>query len=197
MEKGRSLGHPENTHVANSGICPTSTLNIKYLQDFYGGVLDTSLTVGEIFEDRARGGDIRNSIVKVARFPPPPGELENPIRFASIDPESSARPRKRPIPPSVPPVWGSLKDSFDSQPWESGHNTTDQRVNKRIKIETPSAPAGFNSDFPMPSSEVPEDRAYDSLQSFVVQRSPMVQIADSQRSPLRKRTSIVVDFVQR
>ncbi len=58
-------------------------------------MLDLEYTVGDIFDDRSPSGDIRTSIVKVARFPPHPSELRNPQRFFSTLPESSARPKKR------------------------------------------------------------------------------------------------------
>lgn len=38
---------------------------------------------------------VKDFTVRVARFPPDPQELQNPARFASIAPESTARPRKR------------------------------------------------------------------------------------------------------
>lgn len=158
--------------------------------------MDTSLTIGEIFEDRTVCGDIRTSIVKVARFPPAPAELNNSLRFASLDPESSARPRKRPGPQPSPPFWGSQRNRSNSQLWESEHSDHDVRANKRRKIQSCSAHAAFNSDPPIPSSEGLEERVCDSSQISPAQMSSMIQIADSQRSPRRKCTCACVIIFQ-
>lgn len=60
-------------------------------------------TVGAYFDDRKEPGNKSpsdeppsNSIVRVYRFPPDPRELRNSVRFGSLMPESTARPRKRP-----------------------------------------------------------------------------------------------------
>lgn len=60
-------------------------------------------TVGAYFDDR-RDPDNKslsteppsNSIVRVYRYPPDPEELRSTIRYGSLLPESTARPRKRP-----------------------------------------------------------------------------------------------------
>ena len=60
--------------------------------------------VGAIFDDRAAflsqsSGEqiLSTSVVKVYRYPPDPTELANIQRYGSLMPESSARPRKRPL----------------------------------------------------------------------------------------------------
>ena len=58
--------------------------------------------MGDVFDDRAPSGESRTSIVKVARYPPDPLEQQKfPVRFGSLLPESTARPRKRKLGPSL------------------------------------------------------------------------------------------------
>ena len=74
-------------------------LDIKWLEDGYGGILDGNCTVDECFEDRAGGKvDTKDFTVRVIRAPPDPAELPdtpNQTRSGSLAPNSSARPRKR------------------------------------------------------------------------------------------------------
>lgn len=81
----------------------TRTLDIKELKTFYNERLDMGETVGAYFDDR-RDPDNKspsteppsNSIVRVYRYPPDPEELMSSVRYGSLMPESTARPRKRP-----------------------------------------------------------------------------------------------------
>ncbi|KAA6409227.1 MAG: hypothetical protein FRX48_06780 [Lasallia pustulata] len=66
-------------------------LSIKYLQDHYGSVLDTTETVGNIFDDRTGGAELNaTSIVHVVRFPPDREESRNPQSFGSITPDQTS-----------------------------------------------------------------------------------------------------------
>lgn len=86
-------------------------LSIKYLQDHYGSVLDTTETVGNIFDDRTGGAELNaTSIVHVVRFPPDREESRNPQSFGSITPESFARPQKHLLSNTQPNVRSSLRD---------------------------------------------------------------------------------------
>ena len=70
---------------------------MKWLRDGYGDVLTSSLAVRDCFRDRSdrSHGDVdpKEWTVQVDRAKPAQHELQNPLRFASLAPESSARAR--------------------------------------------------------------------------------------------------------
>lgn len=171
--------------LAPANRCDSSRrdLNIKYIQDFWGSLLDMTTTVGQTFVDRACGVDISNSIVKVVRFPPTPSELENPFRCASVAPESSARPRKRGFEEFTERVQTELQDapyagSFVPQPIISS-----QRVSKRQRTTNLGLNDVGNHLMPVQSSEVFENiSSQDPSKRSIIQRSSPIQVDDSQRS---------------
>jgi hypothetical protein len=166
-----------------------SDLNIKYLQDYWGSLLDVTTTVGQNFIDRACGVDVSNSIVKVVRFPPTESELANPLRYASLAPESSARPRRR----TYEEFAESGKTSRGGGEWENGYDydhliSSSRSANKRQRTEG-RATNDIDEFFrPFQSSEVSENVAVQrSWETPVQLESSSVQVTDSQRFPPRKR----------
>ena len=67
-------------------------LNIKRIQDYDGNTLSCRLTVGEAFVESQ---NIADRTVQVVRLPPDHEELNHPLRYASIAPDSSARPQNK------------------------------------------------------------------------------------------------------
>lgn len=160
-----------------------SDLNIKYLQDFWGSLLDMTTTVGQTFIDRACGVDISNSIVKVVRYPPTLAELENPLRCASIAPDSSARPRKRGFQEFTDDSQSLFRDSAHRTDHNPRQLLVSQRVSKRSRGHEPSIDDVGNL--------LPSMRTNESFENLVVQSSSQnsilpqpcsVQVNDSQRS---------------
>ena len=116
-------------------------LDVKELQDFWGSTLDLTDRVGDIFNDRSSSGDIHTSICKVVRYPPEPAELYNPQRFASLLPESTARPQKRPPPP--PPLFRDAQKplpTIENRGLENGELTVGH-ANKRRKTSGARTPS--------------------------------------------------------
>lgn len=169
-----------------------SDLNIKYLQDFWGSLLDMTTTVGQTFIDRACGVDISNSIVKVIRFPPTPSELEDPFRCASLAPESSARPRKRGFEEFTEGLQTKLRSAAYANPYGHEQLISSQRGNKRQRKQSLNTNDVGNYLTPIQSSEGFENVALQNLsQTSVLQRSSSIQVNDSQRSPgIKSRPSI-------
>lgn len=167
-----------------------SDLNIKYLQDFWGSLLDMTTTVGQTFIDRACGVDVSNSIVKVVRFPPTPIELEDPLRCASLAPESSARPRKRGFEEFTECVQTELRDAPYTNTFDPEQLIVSQRVSKRQRKRNLGSNDAGNYIIPIQSSEAFENAvSQDPLQTSIIQRSSSIQVNDSQRSPAIKRVT--------
>ena len=78
---------------------------MKWLRDGYGDVLTSTLTIGDCFtdrSDRSKGPvDPKDWTVQVDRTKPNYHDLQNPLRFASLAPESSARPQNRLVNPTL------------------------------------------------------------------------------------------------
>ena len=178
---------------ANQSGFLSSDLNIKYLQDFWGSLLDMTTTVGQTFIDRACGVDISNSIVKVVRFPPTPIELENPFRCASVAPDSSARPRKRGFEEFAERDPTEVRDVAYGNTFVPEQLTSSQRVSKRQRRRNLDINDVGNYLRPIQSSELCEDVAsQDSSRTPIVQRTSSIQVNDSQTSPgLKRMTSSV------
>ena len=70
---------------------------MKWLRDGYGDILTSTLAVKDCFRDRSDRSqgevDPKEWTVQVGRAKPAQHELQNPLRFASLAPESSARAR--------------------------------------------------------------------------------------------------------
>lgn len=150
-------------------------------------------TVGQAFIDRAQGVDISNSIVKVVRFPPTPSELDNPLRFASLAPESSARPRKRGYEEFIEHFptdesGGDHGNGYRPEQLVSSHRGNGKRQRKhRLKTNAIGDPHRL-----IQSGEALEGLALrDSSQISALQQSSCVQVTDSQRSPGRKSKSSI------
>lgn len=146
-------------------------------------------TVGQTFIDRAFGVDISNSIVKVVRFPPTPSELENPLRCASLAPESSARPRKRGFEEFTEDLQAKLRRAAYGKHYGPEQLTSSQSVNKRQRKQGRDLDDADNRVRPIHLSGISENIALQtSLQNSILQQSSSILGNDSQRSPGTKRT---------
>jgi hypothetical protein len=145
-------------------------------------------TVGQAFIDRAQGVDISNSIVKVVRFPPTPNELENPLRFASLAPESSARPRKRVYEEFIEPVQTNEAGEDQGNGYRPEQLVSSHRgMNKRQRKYGMDVNGIGDPRRPIQSGETFRGLAVQDLsQISALQQSSCVQVTDSQRSPGRK-----------
>lgn len=163
-------------HVNENAIA--RTLKVKELQDSWGGTLDLTDTVGDVFDDRSSSGDILTSICKVIRYPPSPAELHNPNRFTSLLPESAARPQKRPPPPQfrdAPRLLPSIEESIDQ-----GRQSALTQPNKRRKVTREASSREVNTRA-VPSCQ-------EQLQGSQSQRQRSErQVLDSQTSPARSK----------
>lgn len=176
----------------NSLMHSISVLDIECLQNYWGYILDMPLTVGEVFDDLSDNTDIVRSIVKVVRAPPTPDELENPLRFISLAPESSARPQKRRVTQVDGPTSDDQHRGERAQRWGSDSLINDDgRASKRRKLQNPISHTAFGSDRPIFSNEGLQDGIYNSSQTFAKRLSPDRQIVGSPRSSLRKRMYII------
>lgn len=168
--------------------CMRSTrLNIRHLKSYFDETLDMNDKVGDLFDDRKIGpnGQVNEtSIVKVFRYPPDPRDIRNPQRFASLMPESTARPLKR------------VLSTFAQNPRvEYGHigvyegwRQPDEAfgtASKRQRVHD----GPYNPDQPIISREEREGGVYYSSQPSGTQES-RGQVYNSQRSPAKKCTSI-------
>lgn len=163
-------------------------LNIECLQNYWGYILDMPLTVGEVFDDLPGSTDISRSIVKVVRCPPTPDELENPLRFVSLAPESSARPQKRRLTQLAGPTGHNQHGGENEQHWGSDNLIDDDgRASKRRKLQNPISHSMLGLDRPNFPSEGLQDGVYNSSQTSAGRLSPCRQVLDSPRSSLRKQ----------
>lgn len=146
-------------------------------------------TVGQTFIDRAYGVDISNSIVKVARFPPTLSELENPLRCASLAPESSARPRKRGFEEFTDDLQAELRRVAYRNHYDPDQRTSSQSVSKRQRKHGLDLDDVGNHARPIHLSEISENIALQRpLQNSILQPSSSVLGHDFQRAPGTKRT---------
>ncbi|MCJ1468330.1 hypothetical protein MMC07_006958 [Pseudocyphellaria aurata] len=165
-----------------------AVLNIECLQNYWGCVLDMPLTVGEVFDDLHDNSDISRSIVKVVRSPPTPDELENPLRYVSLAPESSARPQKRRLTQLPAATLDERHRGGYVSRWDSDSLVNDDgRTSKRLKLEHSSSHAEFGSDRSIFPSEGLQHVVFNSSQTSAGHMSPIRQVADSPRPSSRKK----------
>lgn len=156
------------------------------------------MTVGEVFDDLPGSTDISRSIVKVVRCPPTPDELENPLRFVSLAPESSARPQKRRLTQFAGATGHNQHGGENEQHWGSDNLIDDDgRASKRRKLQNPISHSMLGLDRPNFPSEGLQDGVYNSSQTSAGRLSPCRQVLDSPRSSLRKRTYVASERVYR
>lgn len=163
---------------------------IKYILNKWGSIQDGPLTVGECFENPSDNGDISNSIVNVARFPPTASELENPQRFASVARESTARPQKRRYEQFFQPQSGSHSPQISCEvpgnlDWASGNWPDSNKATiKRRKVQGKRSP-----EYDVPDKvKVPgTDNSYRNLHSIPRHWPPSVQVVNSQQPPAGNR----------
>ena len=165
---------------------PTRILRVKELHDSWGSTLDLTDTVGDVFDDRSSSGDILTSICKVLRYPPQAAELYHSHRYASLLPESSARPQKRTLPPPVP-IFESVQRPLRSvEMWDGDDGLSSQEsANKRRKTHDVRALDDHMQARALPPSQLIGKAILDLSQSAGTQGSEH-QVEDSQRSPQRK-----------
>ena len=175
---------------AADGSLEHRRLRIKYLQDHYGSVLDTTETVGDIFDDRTGGAELNaTSIVRVVRFPPDREELNNPQRFGSIMPESFARPQKRLFSNTQPAIWSNCREVALPEDSEAGQASDGYgREVKRQRLQDATTSRSFDPDRPVRSRE--SDRGENPQRRLppIRQISQLHLTEDSQRmlAPRRK-----------
>ena len=161
-------------------------LNIKRLQDYDGNTLSCRLTVGEAFVESQ---NIADRTVKVVRLPPNEEELDNRLRFASIAPDSSARPQNKRL--GVRHglnATSRLSEFVDAENWVidgAGHG--DGRPSKRQKLQDSRPRAACRPDRPISLDSRVEDRVH-RRQELALGRggSPRRLVEDSQQSPAGK-----------
>lgn len=155
-------------------------LRIKAIYTHDDIVLDLEDLVSDAFKDKSSALD---SIVKVARFPPSASELNNPQRYASLLPESAARPQKRILGQDFFNPRDRLAHITSIETWGTG---SVDGANKRQKTQNAHPYSTFNADYAIPSREVQDITNPHSSQLFGTQDS-VHQVYDSQKSPPRKR----------
>lgn len=163
-------------------------LRIKYLQDHYGSVLDTTETVGDIFDDRTGGVELNaTSIVHVVRLPPNREELNNPQRFGSIMPESLARPQKRVFNNTQPTVRSNLREMAIPEDLEPSEiDDSYGRAVKKQRLEDAAASRRFDPDRPVHSRE--RDRGETPQRRLSpVRQAPYSQFLQDSQRPLATR----------
>lgn len=167
-------------------------LRIRHLKTAYGDYVDLERrVVGDLFDDRGTDGNIRNSILEVHRYPPEPDEFQTLQRFSSLAPNSSARPRKRPL--ELP------SQSYTSQYSRNMHREVASIEGWDDKIDRPFGTATKRQR----TREARLDRTYDAHQPLILREEQVAglyhssqvsgtqesihQILDSQKSPGKKR----------
>ena len=151
-------------------------------------------TVGAIFDDRAEYPDrltsqevLPTSVVQVYRYPPDPTELLSVQRFGSLMPESSARPRKRPLAGSTQdPPNGQYAMASVEGPDAARADGTFRASSKRQRTREASVIRSSGLDGRVAVGEDQVEELSQASQTIQTQGS-IHQIADSQKSPKRKR----------
>ena len=171
------------------------SLNIKYLTTIHGDLLDMEDTVGAIFNDRTDFPDrlssnevLATSIVQVHCYPPSPGELPPFQRLGSLMPESSARPKKRPLVDfQQAPSDNQRTLSSIERPDDVRSDRSFTATNKRQRIREPYANGYNSSDWRIRhSGEGHAEGNYSSSQIVGTQGS-VHQVYDSQELVTQKR----------
>ncbi|KAL9134241.1 MAG: hypothetical protein Q9175_004580, partial [Cornicularia normoerica] len=169
-------------------------LKIRHLKTAYGDFVDLEeRVVGDLFDERGADGNIRNSILEVHRYPPRPDELNILQRYSSLAPNSSARPRKRPLElpsPSYPSQ--NSRNIHDEIPSIEERDPETNRLSgaaiKRQRTYESVLNKTFDAHEPLRVREEQRGGLYHSSQTSGTQKS-LHQVLDSQKSPGKKRTS--------
>ena len=165
-------------------------MNIKRIQDYDGNTLSCRLAVGEAFKESQH---IADRTVKVLRLPSARHELpNNPLRFASIAPASSARPQKRWQGTQTSDARNRLREIVDADAWVA--ETTEHsegRASKRQRLQDVGSTAAYPCELPRVPSNGTGSRHQQRAQSHI-QRDSSILVEDSQRSPGRKGMYILL-----
>ena len=157
-------------------------LNIKRIQDFDGNTLSCRLTVGEAFVESQ---NIADRTVQVVRLPPDHQELNHPLRYASIAPDSSARPQnKRLEARNGLNARNRLSEITETETWATeGRDHGDGRPSKRQKLQDARPRAALQPDRPLFQGFAGEDRGHRRQDSALGRAgSPRRLVEDSQQS---------------
>ena len=176
--------------ITEDFVC-NSQLQIKWLEDDDGNALRGHLRVGDTFRESR---DISDRTVKVVRSPPTEQDLGNPERFASIAPESTARPQKR-THHHEQTVRSRLHDLVNAEDWSvRAPRDGYERAFKRQKTGDASLGDNHGRDQLLPSSEGSGDVIYQTSGLLNSHYAPVHQVDDSQRSPARHRLSPILNL---
>ena len=147
-------------------------------------MLDMADSVGDIFVDRTPGGvDERGFTVLVQRELPTPEELSGTVRFASVPPNSFARPPKR-------PSHGLLQRATAGRHVQEIACGRTELVNKRRRLNNGAREGVLDPDSVVRSIERDLDLpTIDEGGAECPRREASTYIIeDSQSSPVRSRT---------
>lgn len=122
---------------------------------------------------------VKDFTVRVARFPPDPQELQTPTRFASIAPESTARPQKRHRNHLLDLATSGRQEYIQA-------NRACGTAHKRQRLGERRFEGGIDPDRPVLSSERDEHDLFEEPGRTENCTSTYI-IADSQPSPCKHR----------
>ena len=148
--------------------------------------------VGDLFDDRGTDPNLLNSILEVHRYTPDQDQLETIQRFSSLAPDSSARPHKRPLELSSQsyPSQSSRnmhREVPSIEAWDAETIGPFPTAAKRQCTRESRLNRTFEAHQPMNMREEHRGGLCHSSQTSGTQES-IHQVADSQKSPGRKRT---------
>ncbi|KAI9871288.1 MAG: hypothetical protein M1830_003107, partial [Pleopsidium flavum] len=160
-------------------------LEIDRLLDGFGGLLDTTDTVGLYFDDRSTSTSIASSTVKVVQVVPQRPEEYLSRRYESIAPDSTARPQKRSFDSNGHGSRSSLRDIIRPEDIElAGPSNGYVRTNKRQRVEVYERNREVDPDRPVLSRERDQVEIFSQRSWADRNRSPVRLVEDSQRSPI-------------
>ena len=156
-------------------------LNIKRIQDYDGNTLSCRLTVGEVFVESQ---NIADRTVKVVRLPPDQEELNHPLRYASIAPDSSARPQNKRLETRYGlNARNRLSEIIETEVWVTeSREHGDGRPSKRQKLQDARPRAALQPDCPPFHGFEGQERVYRRQESALGRAGSPRPLEDSQQS---------------
>ena len=154
---------------------------MKWLRDGYGDVLTSSLAVKDCFRDRSDRSqgevDPKEWTVQVGRAKPTQRELQNPLRFASLAPESSARARGSLVNSTLQQAVTGRRPQL--QYVRNDHETL--FLGRRAVVSSQATP--LDPDHPIRSRERDFPNSTQQTQTRAQRGDDSFVVADSQPSP--------------
>lgn len=147
-------------------IYSLSDLRTRYLLTRSGAMINPKSKVGKVFEKR--------DIVKVVRHPPTPAELQNPLRFVAVAPESSGIfPLHGPLAIEPPPTARRMRcdEGTLQSPVSEDRTVEDGRAQKRRKIGNSSWQNPSIFDNVDPQQPIRTDSCTDNCTKLMSHRS--------------------------